>query len=94
MTGVELPLSAGEELATAAWAMVEAAEHMRMKWAETPDGERMGRLWTPLHTAADVLRDRLELVTCEVCRAQLTDCGICISCEIHSDVVYTRGQDR
>src|SRR5574339_531415 len=51
------------EIVPCAWDLVNAAERMRMRWAETTDPDTRNRdLWTPLHTAADVLRDRLELI--------------------------------
>lgn len=51
------------EILPCAWDLVNAAERMRMHWAETPDPDTRNReLWTPLHSAADVLRERLDLI--------------------------------
>ena len=59
----DLPTAAGVELVACAWDLVQAADRMRDRWAEMVDPEARNReLWTPLHRAADSLREHLEMV--------------------------------
>ena len=43
-----------------AWAVVKAAEAMRIRWVDADPEVRKRELWQPLHAAADALRERLE----------------------------------
>lgn len=88
-----LSTEAATELTACAWALVEATTRMRQHWAELSGDERYFKLWVPVHTAADTLRARLEIVTCEVCHGP-TDTQPCDQCHLRADLVYTRSQDR
>jgi hypothetical protein len=58
----DLPTAVDVEIRNCAWDLVRAADKMRDDWAETTDPDQRNReLWTPLHRAAETLRDRLEV---------------------------------
>ena len=43
-----------------AWDLVNAAERLRDRWAESSDEVRNADLWQPLHAASDRLREALQ----------------------------------
>jgi hypothetical protein len=95
VTAPLLTEAATVELVACAQDLARAVEDMRLHWAGATDVQRFELLWQPMCAAADVLRERLDLMTCQICHRPTDPASPeCSACFMTSDVAYERSQDR